>query len=164
MMHALYEFLFEKPQLTKLKDELQDSVLFKGLSRAELDKVVSHAQLRSFKKGDHIFFEGDSGQALFIVLRGGVQIVRHVAGKHLPLATLKKGTFFGELSLTHDLPRSAAAHVTDDALLVCLFRHDFENIVKHYPRLGTKLLTSVNQILAQRLTTAIDLSVNGNRK
>jgi hypothetical protein len=163
-MHALFEFLFERPQLTKLKDELQDTVLFKDLSRPELNKVVSHAQLRSFKKGDHIFFEGDSGQALFIVLRGSVQIVRHVAGKHVPLATLKKGTFFGELALTHDLPRSASAHVTEDALLVCLFRHDFENIVKHYPKLGTKLLTSVNQILAQRLTTSIERTVNGNHK
>ena len=163
-MQALFEFLFEKPQLRKLKDELQDTVLFKDLSRAELDKVVSNAQLRSFKKGDHIFFEGDSGQALFIVLRGSVQIVRHIGGRHAVLATLKKGMFFGELALTYDLPRSAAAHVTDDALLVCLFRHDFENIVKHYPRLGTKLLTSVNQILAQRLATTIERSVNGTSR
>lgn len=160
MMQSLFEFIFERPQLTKLKDELQDTVLFKGLSRAELNKVISHAQLRSFKQGDHIFFEGDSGQALFIVLRGSVQIVRHIGGKHVPLATLKKGTFFGELALTYDLPRSAAAHVTEDALLVCLFRHDFENIVKHYPRLGTKLLMSVNQIIAQRLATTIERSMN----
>ncbi len=158
-MQELFEYIFEKPELRKLKDELSQTILFKNLTRHELDKVIKYCHLRSFKKGEHIFFEGDPGAALFIVMKGGVQIVRHVNGKHVPLATLSKGMFFGELSLVYDTPRTATGLVSEDSLFVCLFKHDFEKIVKHYPILGSKLLTNVNQILAQRLSAMIERSV-----
>ena len=158
-MQELFEYIFEKPELRKLKHELQETVLFRNLTAHELDKVITHCHLRSFKKGEHIFFEGDPGSALFIVLKGGVQIVRHVSGKHVPLATLTKGMFFGELALVYHTPRTATGLVTEDALLVCLFKHDFDKIVKHYPVLGSKLLHVVSQILAQRLSVMIEHSV-----
>lgn len=162
-MRELFEFFFERPELRKLTNELQETVLFRDLSRPELNRVIAHAQLRSFTKGDHIFFEGDPGSALYIILKGNIQILRHVHGKHVVLADLSKGMFFGELALVYGMPRTATALVTDDALIVCLFRHDFEKLIKHYPKLGTKLLASISRILAKRLATTIERSVNGKR-
>lgn len=158
-MQELYDFIFEKPEINKLKHELQETFLFKTLTRSELDKVIKYAQLRTFKKGDHIFFEGDTGSALYIILKGSVQIVRHTHGKHVSLAGLTKGMFFGELALVHDTPRSATALAQEDTLLVCLFKHDYEKIIKHYPVLGNKLQGIINQILAQRLSSMIERSV-----
>jgi len=162
-MKDLFEFLFEKPELRKLTKELHETMLFRDLSHAELDRVIAHAQLRSFKKGDHIFFEGDPGSALYVILKGNIQILRHVHGKHVVLADLSKGMFFGELALVHGMPRTATALVTEDALMVCLFRHNFEAVIKHYPKLGTKLLASISRILAKRLATTIERSVDNKR-
>ncbi len=155
-MQALYDFLFEKPDIKKLKNELQQTTIFKTLTPAELSTVSKHLQLRQFKRGERVFFEGDLGSALFIILKGNIQISHIGRGKKTILADLGQGTFFGELALVHDTPRTASAAVSEDALLVCLFRHDFEKIIKHYPLLGNKLLSIINKILAHRLSTVIE--------
>ena len=155
-MQEQHTTLFEKPDLRKLKPALQETVLFRTLSEQELDTVIKYAQLRSFRTDEHVFFEGDKGSALFIVLRGIVDIVRHNHGKHMPIATLKKGMFFGEMALAFDTPRTATALVTNDALLACLFKHDLDQLVKHYPALGKKVIEIINKIIAQRLSSAIE--------
>ena len=43
-MKELFEFLFEKPELRKLTKELHETVLFRDLSHAELDRVIAHAR------------------------------------------------------------------------------------------------------------------------
>lgn len=163
-MRELFEFFFERPELRKLTKELHDTVLFHALSSTELDRVIAHAQLRSFTKGDHIFFEGDPGSALYIILKGNIRILRHVRGKHVVLAELGKGMFFGELALVSGMPRTATALVAEDALVVCLFRHDLERLIKHHPKLGNKLLLSVSQILAKRLATTLERSTDNKHK
>lgn len=156
-MHALYDnFLFEKPELKKLKNEVNQTTFFKPLSSSELSIVTKYLQLRRFKKGERIFFEGDNGSALFVVLRGNVQISRIGGHKKTIFAELGQGSFFGELALVHDVPRTASAMAIEDTLLVCLFRHDFENIVKSYPLLGNKMQGIINKILAQRLSAVIE--------
>ena len=155
-MQALYDFLFEKPDIRKLKNELLQTTIFKTLTQPEISKVSKHLQIRKFRKGERVFYEGDLGSALFIVLRGNVQISRISGAKKTIFADLGKGTFFGELALVHDVPRTASAVVTEETMLVCLFRHDFEKIIKHYPLLGNKLLSIINKILAQRLSAVIE--------
>jgi len=155
-MQALYEYLFEKPTIRNLKDKLHSTILFKDLTRAELDKVTRYSIVRQFKEGQHVFFEGDPGSALFIILKGNVDIYRIHKNKKDSLAQLSAGTFFGELALVFDTPRTASALSTEDSTLVCLFRHDIEKLVKHHPLIGNKLLSVMNRILAQRLSNMIE--------
>jgi CRP-like cAMP-binding protein len=149
------EMLFGKPDLSTLKPRLHETVLFHTLSDKELETVIKYAQLRSFTSGDHVFFEGDKGSALFIVLKGTVEIVRHDHGKHVHIATLNKGAFFGELALVYDTPRTATALAIEDTLLVCIFKHDLEQLVKHYPMLGTKMQAILKQIIEKRVSEMV---------
>ncbi|MBI4146021.1 cyclic nucleotide-binding domain-containing protein [Candidatus Woesearchaeota archaeon] len=149
-MRQLYEFIFEKPDIRKLKHELVQSLLFKDLTPKEIDVVVNKSNLRQYKKGDHVFFQGDPGNALYVILRGRVEIERH-GQKTALLASLSKGMFFGELSLVDDSSRSATAFVAEDAILFCIFKQDLQQLVKHHPRLATKLLWNLAYILGQRL-------------
>ncbi len=152
-MQTLDDFLFKKLDIHELKPRLHETMLFHTLSSSELDLVIKYAQLRSFRAGEHVFFEGDRGSALFIILKGAVQIVRRLKGKHALLARLSDGMFFGELALVYDTPRTATAVITEDSLLVCLFKHDLDDLVKHYPSLGKKILAIVNEIMAQRISS-----------
>ncbi len=155
-MQALYDFIFEKPDIRKLKNELKQTVIFNTLDNTEISTLTKHLTLRQFKKGERVFFEGDPGAALFVILKGEVQISKLTGTKKAIFANLEKGMFFGELALAYNTPRTASAQVTQDALLVGLFKHDFEKIVKHYPMLGNKLLRIINNILGQRLSAVID--------
>ena len=149
-MRGLFEFIFEKPELL-LKDELKRSLLFQGLSSKELDIIIKKTGIRHFSKGQHVFFESDPGAALYLIVNGSVRIVRQKDGQNLPIATLSKGMFFGELAIFEPLPRTAGALALEDSTLLFLFKHDVEEIVLHHAKLGTKLLWNIGSILAQRL-------------
>lgn len=154
-MKALYDtFLFEKPEIRKLQTEINQTIIFKPLTSSEMKTVSRHLQIRKFTKGERVFFEGDKGSALFVVLKGNVQISK-IGSKKTIFAELSNGAFFGELALVHDVPRTASAAATEDTILVCLFRHDYEHIIKHYPLLGNKMQSIISKIIAQRLAAVI---------
>jgi len=155
-MQELYEFIFEKPDIRKLKGELLNTTFFKTLTPTEISTISRYLQVRKFRKGERVFYEGDLGQALYVVLKGQVEIAKTTRTKRIVLADLSKGMFFGELALVYDTPRTASAIVKEDTMLVCLFKHDFEKIIGNYPRLGNKLQAIMNNILAQRLTSLIE--------
>lgn len=156
-MKALFDqFLFEKPDIRKLQNEINQTVIFKPLAGSEMKIVSKYLQLRRFKKGERVFFEGDKGSALFVVLKGNVQISKLGTNKKTVFADLANGAFFGELALVHDVPRTASAVATEDTLLACLFRHDYEHIIKHYPLLGNKMQSIISKIIAQRLSALIE--------
>jgi CRP-like cAMP-binding protein len=155
-MKALYDtFLFEKPDIRKLQNEINQTIIFKPLTSSEMKTVSRHLQIRKFRKGERVFFEGDKGSALFVVLKGNVQISK-IGSKKTIFAELGNGAFFGELALVHDVPRTASAAATEDTLLVCLFRRDYEHIIKHYPLLGNKMQSIIGKIIAQRLAAVIE--------
>lgn len=149
-MKLLYQYFFGKPKLSEFQDELANSPLFAALTFREIQRVLEYATLRTFAKNENVFFEGDLSSAMYLILRGNVEIVSHNP-KRISLAQLSKGTFFGEIGVVHSTVRSASALVTSDTLLLCLFKHDVDTIIKHYPRIANKLLANIAQILAQRL-------------
>lgn len=150
-MDALYDFVFGKPNLRQLKRDLADTSLLKGLSSREVDTILEQMSAREFARGDAIFFEGDPGSALYIIVRGTVDIMRTPRKKSVRLATLTQGMFFGEIALVEDGPRSATAIAREQTTLLCFFKSDFENVLKYHPRLSAKLTLRLAGILAQRL-------------
>ena len=56
---------------------LRSIPLFEGLSEEDLQALSSALELRTFKAGQMIFAQGDSGSALYIVESGDINI-------HLP--------------------------------------------------------------------------------
>ena len=149
-MKLLYQYIFGKPKLSEFQDELTQSPLFAGFTFREIQRVLEYATVRTFAKDEHVFFEGDASSAMYLILRGSIEIVSH-SPKRISLANLSKGMFFGEIGIVHRTVRSASSVVNSDALLLCLFKHDVDTIIKHHPRIASKLLANIAEILAQRL-------------
>jgi signal transduction histidine kinase len=77
--------------------------------------------LREFKAGDVIFIQGDTGQELYIIKSGKVEIR---IGNHV-LDTLSPGNIFGEMALIDSAPRKATAVVITDAILIAVSQKQF---------------------------------------
>ncbi|MCX8058024.1 MAG: cyclic nucleotide-binding domain-containing protein [Spirochaetes bacterium] len=73
------------------------------------NKELIEKYSKSFKEGQIIFTEGSFGREMYILLEGEVEIYREIDGKKRVLAVLKKGDFFGEMSIIDKFPRSASA-------------------------------------------------------
>ncbi|NPV81310.1 MAG: Crp/Fnr family transcriptional regulator [Firmicutes bacterium] len=130
---------------------LRQVELFSDLSDEELARVAAIAQERIYKKGNHIFFEGDPGGAMFIVKDGAVRIYRLSAGgREKTLAMVSRGDCFGEMSLLDAFPRSAGAQALEDARLIMISREHFLDIMASIPKIALKVI----RVLTARLREA----------
>jgi CRP-like cAMP-binding protein len=57
-----------------------------------------------------------------------------------PLATMRAGEYFGEMSMLIDSARSATAVVVEDAEVVAIRRESFDAILRENPAIGRSIL------------------------
>jgi CRP-like cAMP-binding protein len=70
-----------------------------------------------FQNGERIIEAGKIETRMYIILEGEVQISLSDKIDKITVATLKKGDFFGEISLFNNIPRSATATATGNVKL-----------------------------------------------
>ena len=110
---------------------LEDVMAMKEFGQKEKTPL----QVMSFKKGQIIFREGDTGNYMYAVHSGTVGIyVNYGAREETKLTTLYADSFFGEMSLISDEPRSATAVIEEnDTTLEIIRADDLQNLFKANP-------------------------------
>jgi CRP-like cAMP-binding protein len=83
---------------------------------------------RAWDAGSVIFYEGEPGDAFYVVAEGQVQIERESDERSEPevIAVLGPGDFFGEQALLSDAPRNATVVAATHCRLLSLSRDAFE--------------------------------------
>jgi CRP-like cAMP-binding protein len=118
------------------------------LSTAELVGLASCMRPRVYAKDEVVFLKGDPGTAFYVIASGRVKITLTSAdGKELILRRLGSGSFFGELALLDDEPRSADAIATESTVLLVLQRDTFRQFLAEHPGVATNLLSTVSHWL-----------------
>ena len=111
--------------------------LFSGLGEADLSAFAELTRERSYPKGSVIVFEDDPGDALFLVAAGQVKVVLIAEdGREVILSVLGEGSFFGEMAVIDEEPRSAHVIAMEDSSLLVLRREDFHARLRQLARGG----------------------------
>jgi CRP-like cAMP-binding protein len=159
---------------------LRKIFLFQDLSENEVGEVLARTQTRTFAAGDVIIQEGETGDSLFIMVSGEVEITKQLTlvldedtPKERVMTRLKAedGVYFGEMTLLEDETRSATVTASTDCVLLELHQKDFLDLIRHLPPMGVKLLLRLAQVLSAhlrktnmdvvKLTTALAISLGG---
>lgn len=144
---------------------LQKVPLFHSLPEADLAAFADLLRERAYPKGSVILFEDDPGDALYVVASGQVKVVLiGEDGREVILSVLGEGTFFGEMSLLDDEPRSAHVIAMEDATVLALRREDFQARLRSSPEVAIALLRELSRRLRQadqKIGGLVLLDVNG---
>jgi CRP-like cAMP-binding protein len=131
--------------------------MFEGLPSAHLRRLVEIGAEESFGRGHVLFEEGDDGDKFFVILEGAVRISRFVPGMgEEALAVLKRGAYFGEMSLIEHAPRSAHAICHERCRLFVLPRRDLEDLLFVDRDLAYEVLWNFVRTLSRRLRATND--------
>ena len=83
---------------------------FEGLGEKEVNTLYSLATTKTLRKDEVLFAEGDTDQALYVVLEGEIRVVKHLQGQQTEtVSTLRDGAWVGEIGFTGKIPRMASA-------------------------------------------------------
>jgi len=131
-----------------IKRTLRKVCFFKTLTPGEIDQILSIAKLQYYRAGSIVFMKEDIGNQFFIVKSGRIKIFTRIgSGKKKTFAYLKKGDFFGEMSLLGVKVRSASAQAAEDSELIVISKKNFKALILQSPDFTIKLLYT----LADRL-------------
>lgn len=176
--------LFSPRKTSPRLERLHGLSLFVHLTPAELQIVDGLLHERSYLQGEVIFDEGEEGQAIYIVASGEVLISRleqvdasraaqaaaseqsvlhprRRQGDSGLVAQLGPGTFFGELALLDNSPRSAQARAAAPCQLIVFFRDDFVGLLDTHARIASKISRQLACHLGARMRSmALSISAH----
>jgi CRP-like cAMP-binding protein len=122
---------------------LKEVELFSGLDEKEAKKIAPLFKERNFRAGEAMAEEGKHGIGFFVIESGSAKVTVHGEAR----ATLGPGSYFGEVALIDDGPRTATVTAESDVKAHVLVAWDFRPMVKEDPDLGWGLLQGVAQML-----------------
>lgn len=107
--------------------------------------------------GGQIFSEGESGNTMYIILSGQVEIYFTIKKETTRLALMNRGDFFGEMALFRSKPRSASARaVGPTELAVVESKQQLEKYLVKNPDFAAKMV----RIMVERLANTNDLLID----
>ncbi|MDD5205788.1 MAG: cyclic nucleotide-binding domain-containing protein, partial [Desulfobacterales bacterium] len=122
--------------------------IFEGLSVSELAAIASVTEEVVFPKGTDIIKEGERGETMYMIIDGGVLVIKgSQGGTEIVLDRIKTGDYFGEMALFEDLLRSASIRTEEDTKVLVLDKREFTEIVREYPLIALQIC----KVLGQRL-------------
>ena len=139
--------------------------VFKGLTPDEVKLFYDTSQRVTFNKADTVIEKGQTGSALYIILKGqfevdlplGVYVPQQVGGQverrtsKVQLNTLKEGDCFGEYSLIDQQPASASVIATQPGELIQVTKAAFDAILQANDRVAKIVYYNILHILIERL-------------
>ena len=137
-------------------ERLKQISLFREISANArfMEKLTEICRTRRYREGETIIKEGEIGNEMFVVLSGGVEILKRTrAGDNYTVVSLKAddNVFFGELALIDDDKRSATVMAAVDSEFLLISKKDFLTLGNENPEIGLPITRAIAQIIASRL-------------
>ena len=144
---TLWELLYLKLG----KDPQQTIPLFHGLRPLQAKIVTLMGEFRSFRKGEHLFRQGDIGREMYVLIEGRAEAKIHVGVESKSLRTMKRGDVIGEMALIRHNVRTADVVAVDDVESIVVNERFLSRMQKRYPRIGARIFLNIAKILSDRL-------------
>jgi len=151
--------------MSKIKN-LEKYQFFNGLKNSQLDKFDDIVKIKKYSQGEIIFKEGETGNSVFLLLSGEVEINQALT------LQLNRGNYdtreksiihlssevcpcFGEMALVGDnQKRTATVQALSECEMARIMKEDFLNICETDPELGYTVMKNIGKIISDNLVNA----------
>jgi signal transduction histidine kinase len=153
----------QSPYVEELFAPVPDSPLLRLLASIDRNTLNQLMTENYFEPGEIVCYEGERGDALFLIRSGRVIVVKGSLEAPTILAYRGPGDIIGEMALLENQPRSATNIALDNVRLFQINRDSFQQWVSSNPEIGMTIMAT----LSARLREADDVrasAVQGGRQ
>jgi CRP-like cAMP-binding protein len=119
---------------------LREVPLFSRLSLEQLEAINRVMTESYYVWNEVVFREGDPAGDLYLLLEGRVRVVRgHGTPDEVILNELVSPSYFGEMAILDDQPRSGTVVVSEDARLLSLNGESFKDLMLQMPEISFEI-------------------------
>ena len=120
--------------------------LFDALSGDERKQLAEALEMHQIAAGDEIIREGDTSTSMYGLAEGVLEVSVANGAAPVVVAVMEPGSFFGEMSMLADDPRSATVTALVDSLVFELHREDFKSVIQS----RTDIAESISRLIVDR--------------
>jgi len=133
---------------------------FSLLTDKELELIDAIAVNKKFKKGEYIFFEGESGDKFFIIKKGQVKLTKMIKnGDEQILNIFSDNDIIAEIVAFDKGNYPASAITMTDTNVIVFDQSELENLILKHPSIGLKLLREMSGRLRRAQQNVRDLAL-----
>ena len=112
------------------------------LTNRDFEKYV-----KTFNKGEYVFFEGDDTQDLYVLVSGRIEVIK---GTQKIQEIEHEGELFGELSFLLGAKRTASVRADTEVKVICIPKDRFNSFLNEFPSVWKE----ISELLGHRLDHA----------
>jgi HlyB family type I secretion system ABC transporter len=106
---------------------------FARLPADALELLLSELEPVTAQKGERIIRQGEEAGPLYVLEEGRVRVYTEDDGHRNYLAYLRKGDFFGEMSVFKHVPRTATVEAVSPCQMLRLNRDTYQKLLRDFP-------------------------------
>ena len=122
--------------------------LFSHLNEPSIEQLALWMNIRTMRKGSHVFFKNDPMLQLFFIVQGKVKIYEmDVSGREQIINILKEGEMFPHRGMfeEHDYPANAIIY--EEAQILTISKDEFSNMLLQFPSIAIEMLKMQNKLI-----------------
>jgi CRP-like cAMP-binding protein len=100
---------------------------------------------KTYNDGEVIIKQGDSGNCMYVIQSGEVEVIRDNNGREVRLALRKEGDFFGEMALFSQELRSATIRALGVARILTVDRKNLLKSIQKDPSLAFRIIETLSK-------------------
>jgi CRP-like cAMP-binding protein/CheY-like chemotaxis protein len=163
------EIRLKKNTLLKssFNNDLNDVNAFfsKAKELKEFQKLSENRPVRTFKKKDMLFMEGQTPNDLYFISRGSVKTYKiNYDGKELVTGILKAGSFLGYTPLLEEKPYNENAEALEDMQVAIIPKNDFLMLVYSSKDVARKFIQLLSNNLDETEKRLLDVAYQSVRQ
>ncbi|MCD6398200.1 MAG: cyclic nucleotide-binding domain-containing protein, partial [Spirochaetaceae bacterium] len=143
-------------------DGLKKVAILSDLTDKELEHILSISKIIEVSSDTIIMTEGEPGSTMYFFVKGEVKVSKNLtlkigkrgfgsAEKSMVKLKAEHVSFFGDMAMFQDEPRSATITASMDCTLYEITRESFTKFCNDFPQQGVKVLQRIATTMAGRV-------------
>ncbi len=124
---------------------LRQVPIFSMLEPTHLVLLARMSHRQHYRKGQIIYYRGDPGNAMYILLSGSVKMTlpSETTGSDVLVALLRPGEHFGELAILDGRPRWVTAMAAEPAAVLTIYRDEVLGFLREHAEASLQVAISL---------------------
>jgi len=168
LLNAIESRLKKKEQQEQFYSKSLDklgSLIAKNNGLNELKKVIGDRKTRHFKKNQVIYYDGDKGNGLYLVLSGKIKAIKLAQdGRELMTGMYAKDDYLGIHALLSNEPFSDTATAVEDSILCLIPKDQLDELLNLYPEIAREFIKLLSNNIREKEEQLLQLAYHSVRK
>lgn len=108
---------------------------------AKLKLLAFTSERVNYAEGQELCHQGDPGDAMYVILGGVADVlINDSNGGQIAVAEMKKNSFFGEMAILLDVPRTATIKAKEPLSTLKITKDTFYRLVEEVPQMAIEVM------------------------